>query len=334
MAGNAHPIYKDNVPVDKANARAYTPLRLGNPDALRSLDGSTFWLCYIQTLVAFFYRDTSDTTSADNGASIIVDGSGNRWKIISSGAGIAISAAGPVVDRGDFDTEDPGFTYFGTDTELLYVRLSAGGWSDGSTIIGPEGPPSTVPGPANSLEIGTVTEGPASATITGDAPSQTLNLMLPKGNDGAQGPAFSPDEVVPNLTSRTTYDAEAKNFAVLVESDSSNSNLPTLYFKLSATSGDWSAGFAFEGGGGGNAASEITNDSGVSGATVKDALDTLDSDKVDTADLGSAAFESAASFATSSQGTKADNALPASRITVSTSSASGGSDGDLWFKVS
>jgi len=47
-------------------------------------------------------------------------------------------------------------------------------------------------GPANSLAIGTVTTGAsgtaAAATITGTAPSQTLNLTLPAGNDGVGTP--------------------------------------------------------------------------------------------------------------------------------------------------
>ena len=39
-------------------------------------------------------------------------------------------------------------------------------------------------GPANTLSIGTVTSGnTASATITGEAPNQELNLVLPKGED-------------------------------------------------------------------------------------------------------------------------------------------------------
>jgi hypothetical protein len=42
-------------------------------------------------------------------------------------------------------------------------------------------------GPANSLSIGTVTEGPADATITGAAPTQTLNLVLPPGPQGDPG---------------------------------------------------------------------------------------------------------------------------------------------------
>ena len=46
-----------------------------------------------------------------------------------------------------------------------------------------------VTGPANTLNIGSVVKGTeASATITGDAPNQTLNLVLPKGDTGAQGP--------------------------------------------------------------------------------------------------------------------------------------------------
>ena len=43
-------------------------------------------------------------------------------------------------------------------------------------------------GPANTLAIGTVTKGTeAAATITGDAPNQTLNLVLPKGDPGGIG---------------------------------------------------------------------------------------------------------------------------------------------------
>ena len=43
-------------------------------------------------------------------------------------------------------------------------------------------------GPANKLEIGTVSSGKvASATITGEAPNQVLNLVLEKGEQGEQG---------------------------------------------------------------------------------------------------------------------------------------------------
>ncbi len=43
-------------------------------------------------------------------------------------------------------------------------------------------------GPANTLSIGTVTDGEqASASIIGDAPNQQLNLVLPKGEKGEKG---------------------------------------------------------------------------------------------------------------------------------------------------
>lgn len=44
------------------------------------------------------------------------------------------------------------------------------------------------PGPANTLSIGTVVKGTvAEATITGESPNQTLNLVLPKGDKGDRG---------------------------------------------------------------------------------------------------------------------------------------------------
>jgi hypothetical protein len=45
-------------------------------------------------------------------------------------------------------------------------------------------------GPANTLSIGTVSSGAtAAATITGASPSQTLNLVLPRGDTGSAGVA-------------------------------------------------------------------------------------------------------------------------------------------------
>jgi hypothetical protein len=57
------------------------------------------------------------------------------------------------------------------------------------------------PGPANSLTIGTVEAGDvALATITGEAPDQTLNLVLPKGEKGETGPT--------GITPRGAWSAE------------------------------------------------------------------------------------------------------------------------------
>jgi hypothetical protein len=53
-------------------------------------------------------------------------------------------------------------------------------------------------GPANTLSIGTVSSGAtAAATITGAAPSQTLNLVLPKGDTGSAGVAGATGSVGP-----------------------------------------------------------------------------------------------------------------------------------------
>lgn len=73
-----------------------------------------------------------------------------------------------------------------TDSNWMYVPVAPG----------PEGPqgPQGATGPANSLSIGTVVGGDtADATITGTAPSQTLNLTLPKGDTGGAGwtPVFA-----------------------------------------------------------------------------------------------------------------------------------------------
>lgn len=53
-------------------------------------------------------------------------------------------------------------------------------------------------GDANKLTIGTVEKGEeASANITGDAPNQILNLVLPKGDKGNKGDAFSYSDFTP-----------------------------------------------------------------------------------------------------------------------------------------
>ena len=70
-------------------------------------------------------------------------------------------------------------------------------------------------GPANTLEIGTVTSGAvASATITGTAPNQTLNLVLKQGDKGNDAPTItgitirqSDYHMIVSLSDGTSYDA-------------------------------------------------------------------------------------------------------------------------------
>lgn len=80
MSGDPHPVFQDGVPPQKANARSYLPLRLGNADDLRALDGLSFWVVFLSSLRMHFYRDQTDMVSADNGQSVIIDASGQRWK--------------------------------------------------------------------------------------------------------------------------------------------------------------------------------------------------------------------------------------------------------------
>lgn len=85
-----------------------------------------------------------------------------------------------------FVYDDPGKLVYGVRGNQASVTW--GGNQAVVTAIGGVGPP----GPANSLAIGTVdtleTGEEATASITGSAPNQVLNLGLPKGNTGAQGP--------------------------------------------------------------------------------------------------------------------------------------------------
>ncbi|WP_225784262.1 hypothetical protein [Xenophilus sp. Marseille-Q4582] len=87
-------------------------------------------------------------------------------------------------DTGALDVEVTDTGGSGTHADWT-VSLSGGVGPAGPE--GPEGQAGPV-GPPNSLSIGTVTSGPsAGATITGAAPSQTLNLVLPKGDKGDKG---------------------------------------------------------------------------------------------------------------------------------------------------
>ena len=76
---------------------------------------------------------------------------------------------------------------------LMGYPLSLRGNTGATGPQGPQGPqgqtgPQGATGPANVLTIGSVTSGKvASATITGEAPNQVLNLVLEKGDKGDTG---------------------------------------------------------------------------------------------------------------------------------------------------
>ena len=90
----------------------------------------------------------------------------------------------------------------------------ASGGSGETTVVNP------------TITIGTVTNGDtASATITGDSPNYTLNLVLPKGDKGAKGDkgdagAKGADGITPTIAVGTTTTGEAGTNAKVTMSKS------------------------------------------------------------------------------------------------------------------
>lgn len=106
-----------------------------------------------------------------------VDGSGSLIITLSDSSMIDAGAV-----KGTDGVDISGLSINGSGN--LIVTLSSGATIDAGYVIGPKGNK----GDANTLVIGTVTSGAeASATITGTAPNQTLDLVLPKGNTGEKG---------------------------------------------------------------------------------------------------------------------------------------------------
>ena len=114
---------------------------------------------------------------------------------------------------------------------------------------GPKGDQGST-GPANTLSIGSVVKGDnASASITGEAPNQTLNLVLPKGDQGAkgdkgdagqgyndlglwaQGGAYNPYDIV-------TYNGSSYNCTVAINPSNTPPSADTTHFELFAKGGD------------------------------------------------------------------------------------------------
>ena len=114
----------------------------------------------------------------------------------TGGSGASGSGAIAVPDDQFFTDEAERDSFFGNNpselSEGVYCvvgeqlqQYKNGTWKDITPIVrGPKGEQGAT-GPANTLTIGTVISGDmASATITGDAPNQVLNLVLPQGPVG------------------------------------------------------------------------------------------------------------------------------------------------------
>lgn len=167
------------------------------------------------------YADLPDDLGPDDaGAAYVVQSngklyvwSGTAWPTEANGADFRgekgdTGDTGPVGETGA--TGATGATGPAGPANTLTVGTVASGETAAATITGtspaqvlnltlpqgeqgPQGDPgadSTVEGPAgpaNTLTIGTVTQGAAAASITGTSPNQILNLTLEKGEKGDKG---------------------------------------------------------------------------------------------------------------------------------------------------
>jgi len=127
-----------------------------------------------------------------------------------------------------------------TETHVQWRYEDEAEWTDLvalSEITGPQGQTGNQgpAGPANTLAIGTVTTGAAGssadATLTGDSPAQTLNLVIPrgdKGDQGDQGPAGTATTDASDLTTGTLADARLSSNVPLKDAANTFSANQTL----------------------------------------------------------------------------------------------------------
>lgn len=119
----------------------------------------------------------------------------------------------------------------GQGSNILRIKNSERQFEGVLSIKGDQGIPGQdgkdgSPGPVNTLTIGTVQSGDtASATITGEAPNQVLNLVLVKGDTGNTGPQ---GQQGPPGTPAKNYVIETTNITVATEIEqNTNYEVPT-----------------------------------------------------------------------------------------------------------
>ena len=129
----------------------------------------------------------------------------------------------------------------GQGSNILKIRNSEGQFEGVLSIKGDQGIPGQdgSPGPANTLTIGKVQSGDApSATITGQAPNQVLNLVLVKGDtgntgpQGQQGPPGTPAKnYIIEITNRTVETEIEQNTNYEVPTYEVGTNSLSIYFE-------------------------------------------------------------------------------------------------------
>lgn len=200
------------------------------------------------------------TTTLPVGQDATVENVGNQYAAVLN-FGIPQGPQGPKGDKGDTGATgatgpqgatgakgDPGTNatvYVGTTTtgEPGTQASVYNSGTENNAVLNftiPQGETGSV-GPANTLSIGSVTKGAdASATITGDAPNQTLNLVLPKGDKGDTGATGAEGPRGPQGIQGETGEAFSiyKTYSSIADMNADAPNVPEGKFTLIASNVD------------------------------------------------------------------------------------------------
>lgn len=167
---------------------------------------------YVRSLRFSYELDAADTTTSDNGTSVLIDVAGNRWKVRQQA--------------------DPGVRFVGEwDSGDEYVVNDIVHF-DGSAYIAKAGNANKQPD-TNPTDWATLASGGQDGAPGIDGTDGV------DGSPGAPGEGLGFDIQVDELSDRDAHDGEAQGFRVLV-SDTGDGRA-AIYSKISASSGDWSA---------------------------------------------------------------------------------------------
>lgn len=149
---------------------------MANYTALRAYAGRATGVRITQAgLAGFFQRDDADTTSADNGGTIIVDASGRRWKRLFAGRVLAVWFGAKADWNGSTGTDNTGpiqaAIHYAASLSLVgpSVELPVGKLRITGTI--------TTAGAGNVGQVGLVGAGKTATTLCPDGDFTAVNLV-------------------------------------------------------------------------------------------------------------------------------------------------------------
>lgn len=194
---------------------------------------------------------------------------------------------------------------------------SAKTWAEEASVSATNAANSATTATNKANEIKNVTVGSTSTGVAGTLAAVSYNsgtgqfhFVIPQGIKGDKGDAFTVN-AYGTFAQRTLYDAQVKDFSFFA------TDLGKIYFKKSATSGDWSAGIDFgkgDKGDTGNAGRGITSISFLSSSLGGSAgqLGAVDTYRINYSDATTSTF-------TVTNGSPTPSAIPAANVTQTSS---------------